>query len=317
MGAGSAKGVKPGNSEDADRLSTTSEQWETDHVAPPDPTRVTSKNTASETFAKTLAEVSEASGSKEEVVENNHTEEDKKEEPKKKTRFGFTRKKEDDEKADELVVEFSDEKKNNDKNNVDKSNKDISRKDADKKGFRLFNWKKDDKKNEEKDEVLDKDIDELEKTFDSLGIVGQNTFGEAGNQRKDAADDLELLQPMRKRNTVRGRGPRGPNGTVGGSGGSSNGSTGSKRAFKFSWETENDQTPSMMEEDEWEYKAESVLHYSQVTTGYEERAKVRRQYSKENGSSGGRRNSGNSSSKGNGSGNSRNEVVVFIALMLS
>lgn len=258
MGAGSAKGVKPENSDDGDRFSSSSEHWENDHTASDDPRKDRTKNNNSDNLTKTVAEVVEPSGSKTDDLENGETEE-KKEEHKKKTRFVFSRKKDDADKVDEFVNDSSedDQKNNSNKKNTDKTNKDIPRKDADKKGFRLFNWRKEEKKSEEKDVALDKDIDDLEKTFDSLGIVGKNLWGDdPPQQRKEAADDLELLEPMRKRKNVRVRGAVSTNGTAG-SGGSSNGSTGSKRTFKFSWETENQQTTTMEEEDEWEYKAVS------------------------------------------------------------
>ncbi|XP_069179318.1 cylicin-1-like [Procambarus clarkii] len=259
MGAGSAKGVKPEHHQDVDRLSTGSEIWGSDQPAADISKRVVPKINTNDNLAKTLAEISEPSGSRLDPLDAGQHEE-KKEEQKKKTRFGFTRKKDDDDRVDEFVVDSTDDKKDNDKKNEDKTNEDknnkeASKKDTEKRGFRLFHWKKDDKKIEEKDEALDKDIDDLEKTFDSLGIVGKNMWGEEANKHnKDTVDDLDLLQPMRKRNQVRVRAPRGVSGPVGSSSGS-NGSTSSKRNFKFSWESEGDQVPMKTEDDEWEYKA--------------------------------------------------------------
>ncbi|XP_066985790.1 cylicin-2-like [Macrobrachium rosenbergii] len=153
--------------------------------------------------------------------------------------------------------EEADKKKKEEK----KEERKDSKKDGEKRtGFKLFGWRS--KKGEERDNELDKDIDDLEKTFDSLGIVGKNMWGEekAPSPRKEAADDLELLEPMRKRKNVRVRGTRATNGMVAtengdsNAGKNSNASSGSRRTFRYSWETEKKKTKPD-DEDEWEYKA--------------------------------------------------------------
>ncbi|ROT66331.1 hypothetical protein C7M84_015645, partial [Penaeus vannamei] len=122
----------------------------------------------------------------------------------------------------------------------------------------------DDKKNE-KDEALDEGHQRPREDLRLLGIVGKNSWGDApAKPQKEAVDDLELLEPMRKRKNVRVRGPKGMNGVVaggtrgqdkGGSGSSDVGSTTSRRTFKYSWETETGPMAPKQQEDEWEYKA--------------------------------------------------------------
>ncbi|XP_068233526.1 protein starmaker-like isoform X2 [Palaemon carinicauda] len=179
-----------------------------------------------------------------------------------KRRFGFKfnkRHNNNNEEHDKPVEFEEDPQEEADKKK--KGDKKESKKDGDKKtGFKLFGWRN---KKEEPDAQLDDDIDQLEKTFDSLGIVGKNMWGDDDKPplpRKEAADDLELLEPMRKRKNVRVRGTRGMNGTIASAnhdpnaGKNSNASSGSRRTFRYSWETEKKKTKPD-DEDEWEYKA--------------------------------------------------------------
>ncbi|XP_042223970.1 uncharacterized protein LOC121867904 isoform X2 [Homarus americanus] len=249
MGAGSAKGVKPKGNDDGDQFSSSSDHWENDQ---PISKKDENKNNNSESFERTLAEISAPSGSNIETLDNGNPEE-KKDDLKKKTRFGFAKKKEDGTKVDSTQNDSSEDKKNtNDKKNTDKNNKDPT----EKKGFKLFNWKTE-KKSEEKDVGLEDDINDLEKTFDSLGIVGKNMWGNGPPNRLKEDEDPAIIEPMRKKKNVRMRGVKSMNGggMVEGGGSSSNSSTGSKRTFKFSWETENQTTPTKEDEEEWEYKA--------------------------------------------------------------
>ncbi|KAG7167715.1 hypothetical protein Hamer_G010098 [Homarus americanus] len=251
MGAGSAKGVKPKGNDDGDQFSSSSDHWENDQ---PISKKDENKNNNSESFERTLAEISAPSGSNIETLDNGNPEE-KKDDLKKKTRFGFAKKKEDGTKVDSTQNDSSEDKKNtNDKKNTDKNNKDPT----EKKGFKLFNWKTE-KKSEEKDVGLEDDINDLEKTFDSLGIVGKNMWGNGPPNRLKEDEDPAIIEPMRKKKNVRMRGVKSMNGggMVEGGGSSSNSSTGSKRTFKFSWETENQTTPTKEDEEEWEYKAVS------------------------------------------------------------
>ncbi|KAK3892293.1 hypothetical protein Pcinc_003850 [Petrolisthes cinctipes] len=260
MGAGSAKGVNPENSEDADGFSTSSDQWENE-VAPTskverEKNAKNNNNThpaaaATNTHSKIITEAAIASTSStnkapphSESVGIEAEEKSKKEEAKKKARFGFSRKKEDgdDNKIEDLGKENESNKK-----------EDNAKKEAEKKGFRIFNWSKKDEKKSEKDEALDDDINDLEKTFDSLGIVGKNTWGNetttTSKKKEGTVDDIELLEPMRKRKNAKTKGMNGKSSSCG-----SNGS--SKRTFKFSWETDGDKTTAKEEvEGEWEYKA--------------------------------------------------------------
>lgn len=251
MGAGSAKGVNPENSEDADGFSTSSDHWDNDvPTSKVEKENAKNNNTSTNAPAKIVTEAAIASTSTAPPPpESGVDTEEKKEDAKKKARFVFSRKKED---GDNKVENLGKESETSKKDNAD--DKDNAKKDAEKKGFRIFNWsKKDEKKAEEKDETLDKDINDLEKTFDSLGIVGKSMWGSESSKKKDGAvDDIEMLEPMRKRKNVK---TKGMNGKMS----SSSSSNGSKRTFKFSWETEGEKTSEKEEEEEeWEYKAVSV-----------------------------------------------------------
>ncbi|XP_069986729.1 uncharacterized protein [Penaeus vannamei] len=254
MGAGSAKGLQQPEEDDEDRFSSSSEQWGNDQSASDDSGRKDRDTSPESDIApKTIPSVENGESSGHEEMEG-----------KRRGLFTFSKKKDDPDK--DKVDDFVDETNEDDKKKKGgtKNNKNNAKKDNEKKGFRLFGWRKDDKKNE-KDEALDEDINDLEKTFDSLGIVGKNSWGDApAKPQKEAVDDLELLEPMRKRKNVRVRGPKGMNGVVaggtrgqdkGGSGSSDVGSTTSRRTFKYSWETETGPTAPKQQEDEWEYKA--------------------------------------------------------------
>nr|XP_027214181.1 uncharacterized protein LOC113807164 [Penaeus vannamei] len=258
MGAGSAKGLQQPEEDDEDRFSSSSEQWGNDQSASDDSGRKDRDTSPESDIApKTIPSVENGESSGHEEMEG-----------KRRGLFTFSKKKDDPDK--DKVDDFVDETNEDDKKKKGgtKNNKNNAKKDNEKKGFRLFGWRKDDKKNE-KDEALDEDINDLEKTFDSLGIVGKNSWGDApAKPQKEAVDDLELLEPMRKRKNVRVRGPKGMNGVVaggtrgqdkGGSGSSDVGSTTSRRTFKYSWETETGPTAPKQQEDEWEYKAVSCF----------------------------------------------------------
>lgn len=253
MGAGSAKGVNPEASEDSDGFSTSSDQWENEApTTKVEKENVKNNNTANNAPSKIVTEASIASTSNAPPHPENGIEaEEKKEDGKKKARFVFNRKKED---GDNKVEDLGRESETSRKDNAD----DKDKKDPEKKGFRIFNWsKKEEKKTEERDEGLDQDINDLEKTFDSLGIVGKSMWGNeggGGKKKEGAVDDIELLEPMRKRKNVKTK-------TMNGKTSSSSSSNGSKRTFKFSWETEGEKAlEKEEEEEEWEYKA--VSHYS-------------------------------------------------------
>ena len=256
MGAGSAKGVQAEENEDeVDSFSSTSsDHWEAEvdppaalaHPAPPKPPKPKPKPPIEPPSTSSVA-----------PIENIDAE--KKEKPKKKTTFGFSLRREpNNEKLDEVGNDSSDEEGN--KGERDEKGSDKEEKGKDKKGFRLFGWRKDEKK-KEKEEGLDEDISDLEKTFDSLGIVGKNKWGGETSRVEDTTlrEDV-ILSPMRKRKNVRGgRGVKGINGLTNGSNGrGSSGSNASKRTFKFSWEKDKQRSPPKDEEDEWEYKAVSV-----------------------------------------------------------
>nr|XP_027226920.1 uncharacterized protein LOC113818911 [Penaeus vannamei] len=197
-------------------------------------------------------------------VENGESSGHEEMEGKRRGLFTFSKKKDDPDK--DKVDDFVDETNEDDKKKKGgtKNNKNNAKKDNEKKGFRLFGWRKDDKKNE-KDEALDEGHQRPREDLRLLGIVGKNSWGDApAKPQKEAVDDLELLEPMRKRKNVRVRGPKGMNGVVaggtrgqdkGGSGSSDVGSTTSRRTFKYSWETETGPMAPKQQEDEWEYKA--------------------------------------------------------------
>lgn len=253
MGAGSAKGLQQPEDEDEDRFSSSSEQWGNDQSASDDSGRK-DRDTSPESDVVPNAPAPP-------IVENGESSEHEEMDGKRRGLFNFSKKK--DEQDKDKVDDFVDETNEDDrkKKGGTKNNKDNAKKDSEKKGFRLFGWRKDDKKTE-KDAGLDDDINDLEKTFDSLGIVGKNSWGDApAKPPKEAVDDLELLEPMRKRKNVRVRGPKGMNGVVAGgtagSGSSDLGSTTSRRTFKYSWETDKGSSTPKQQEDEWEYKAVS------------------------------------------------------------
>ncbi|XP_063597144.1 ABC transporter F family member 4-like [Penaeus indicus] len=189
MGAGSAKGLQQPDEDEEDRFSSSSEQWGNDQSASDDSGRK-DRDTSPESDVEPKAPP---------AVENGESSGHEEMEGKRRGLFHFSKKKDESDK--DRVDEFVDETNEDDKKKKGgtKNNKDNAKKDNEKKGFRLFGWRKDDKKNE-KDEALDDDINDLEKTFDSLGIVGKNSWGDApANPPKEAVDDLELLEPMRKR----------------------------------------------------------------------------------------------------------------------
>ena len=145
---------------------------------------------------------------------------------------------------------------------------------SERRGFKIFKWKRDDSNNSkriggvggesgnegDKDNRLDQDINDLEKTFDSLGIVGQNKWSEDNKPRP--LDDIENLEPMRNRKQVRVRAPRVVNGVAPTEGsGESSGSSSTKRTFRYSWEM-SDVTPT--QDDEWEYQAVRFYFYDKV-----------------------------------------------------
>lgn len=257
MGAGSAKGVNPENNEDSDGFSTSSDHWENEApTSKVEKENAKNNNTTTNAPSKVVTEGAIPSTSNAPPhPEYGIGAEEKKEDSKKKARFVFNRKKEE---GDNKVENLGKESETSKKDNAD--DKDNAKKDTDKKGFRIFNWsKKDEKKEEEKDEALDEDIDDLEKTFDSLGIVGKGMWGNEGGKKKEGAvDDIEMLEPMRKRKNVK---TKGMNGKMS----SSSSSNGSKRTFKFSWETEGEKTTEKEEEEEeWEYKAVSFVFFLSV-----------------------------------------------------
>ena len=129
------------------------------------------------------------------------------------------------------------------------------------KRFTLFG-----RKQEAKDKKLDSEINDLEKTFDSLGIVGKSVW-EGSQDSKPARrskDDLATLEPMRNRHNVRApRPPRGINGLTAlnsdrrlDTTASDMSTTSSNRKkFVFSWDTEEED--ENIEVDEWDYRAVS------------------------------------------------------------
>ncbi|KAK7068482.1 hypothetical protein SK128_006109 [Halocaridina rubra] len=278
MGAGSAKGLQPEHDDDdGDRLSNSSStHWQSEDNSDSDDSeqrahkKHNKRTVNAEVSSSAEPETPKAAGrhssdqdSSDERDEPHHSEDEekKKGEGKRKSFFKFSRKKSDHEKVDDFADESDDEGKKR------RDSKKNHKKDGEKPGFKLFGWRN--KKNEEKDAELDKDIDDLEKTFDSLGIQGKNMWIEDNNKARGgkSADDLELLEPMRKRKNIKVRGGhRGINGMVAGRndhnasktpGGTS---SGSKRTFRYSWETENDSNKSpKQQEDEWEYKAVSTI----------------------------------------------------------
>ncbi|XP_076030832.1 uncharacterized protein LOC143019017 [Oratosquilla oratoria] len=248
MGAGSAKGLKQEDEEDLDRFSTSSvDQWNDD--SDPEGTRPTEKDSVKE------AGEGQGGGGGGPGGEEKDGETMKGGKKRKNIIFRFGKWQDDDE-ADTDEEGENDKKSQQDKK--DNNNKENNKKDTEKKpGFRFFGWRKEDKK-EEKDEVLEKDIDDLEKTFDSLGIVGRPLWdgeedGEAQNKPKNSLeDDPELMKPMRLRRAANLKKPRDPKGKVTWSvGSSSTGSQTSRRTFRYSWETDE---KAPVPEDEWEYK---------------------------------------------------------------
>ncbi|CAL4120482.1 unnamed protein product, partial [Meganyctiphanes norvegica] len=256
MGAGSAKGLRTteDDDDDIDRYSTNSDQWDEDQ-----PDGETSKSNKQEHVIRVVTEIPPLDP---DLGDNNQTT-TKKEETKKRGLFKFNRRKEggveklenSGDENDEVEKKNKENKKNSEKNNKNKSVEvDVV---SDKKGgFRLFGWRKDEHKIEEKEIQLDQEINDLEKTFDSLGIVGRNLWEEdQNNQQQTAADDLALLEPMRKRKQVRTKIPNGTKTSIiNGGGGSGGSSSTSKRTFKYSWETSSTDSKSQ-DEDAWDYKA--------------------------------------------------------------
>ena len=162
--------------------------------------------------------------------------------------FGFSKWKDDDEDKTSAPTQ---------------GEKDTKEKDEGKKGggFRLFGgWRKDDKK-EQKDETLDEEIDDLHKTFDSLGI---DTKG--NNKKKDkksqSADDIRKLSPMRSKANIKPRPLRTSHARRNGENILDSLSGGNRRNFKYSWETEQTNSTSIPIEDQWSYKAVGlVIHF--------------------------------------------------------
>ncbi|KAK8384227.1 hypothetical protein O3P69_009165 [Scylla paramamosain] len=249
MGAGSAKGVQPEENEDeVDSFSSTSsDQWEreVDTPATPAPPSPVPPPPPAKSKPKPPAPPVEApkAGTSVARIEN---EEEKKDKPKKKTTFGFTLRREHHSDKIEDVNDSSDDEGERER---EKKARGKLEKEKDKKGFRLFGWRKEEKKTER--DGLDDDIDDLEKTFDSLGIVGKNMWAPDGKNERKIEREEAVLSPMRKRKNVKGRGKT----ATGQVNGSSSGSNASKRTFRFSWETEKQKSPPRDEGDEWEYKA--------------------------------------------------------------
>ncbi|XP_050689608.1 uncharacterized protein LOC126981940 [Eriocheir sinensis] len=269
MGAGSAKGVKQEENEDeVDSFSSgSSENWEESNT-PPAPKKAPAAAPPGPHKHKPKPPVAPAEPPSTSTtttslvhIENGEPAEEKKGKPKKK--FGFSLRRDQTDKVNDVNNDSSDEEeaKTERKGEKGKEKKKGGGGGGGGGGFKLFNWRKDEKKSE-KDEALDLDIDDLEKTFDSLGIVGKNMWsGEEGkngsdntNPNKQTDGDDVLLSPMRKRRNVK-KGGAGK-GVMNGGGGQSGGSNASKRTFKFSWEKDKQQKAAAKdEEDEWEYKA--------------------------------------------------------------
>ncbi|XP_018007839.1 uncharacterized protein LOC108665578 [Hyalella azteca] len=129
--------------------------------------------------------------------------------------------------------------------------------------FKIFGHRKKISK-AQKDEKLDSDINDLEKTFDSLGIVGKDATKDGGGNKSSmrSKDDLEALEPMRNRMNVRiSRPVRELNGVTtardmyGRRGSdSTSGSNNGRKKFNYSWEND-EENAAPVRQDEWIYQA--------------------------------------------------------------
>ena len=250
MGAGSAKGLrKSASADEADKLSISSDgQWvegvENETTSELNNTLVEGKRSKSFDFPTSTPKQSElrvTTDQNKEVIQ-----------PRKKKIWTslFNSEKED--------------KNEEDEENIGESEEIPQKETSNQKRFRIFGGKK---KDQVKDEKLDSEINDLEKTFDSLGIVGKSVWegGQDIKPKQQSKDDLATLEPMRNRLNVRmARPPRGINGLSVSSDFLSgrradqdlNSTSGSKKKFNFSWDTEEEDKESV-EVDEWDYRAVS------------------------------------------------------------
>lgn len=276
MGAGSAKGVRI-NDEDFDiendRFSVIS------HDSPeinakgerPGANNNNNNNNASDKKSKVRVKIEalydesdeeEGSG----VTPTKPAVTSEREDEKKRGLFGFSRRREEDDKTNVFVHESDNE-----------GAKKGGKRDGSK-GFKLFSFRKDGRKSEEKDEPLDQEINDLQKTFDSLGIVGQahgtqKTHNGTAARKSQSADDIRDLEPMRNRMNQKRRFSRPSNMTAAGPAlrrtgdGLNTSSGGSKRTFKYSWEVnDHNGCSSPSKSEEWKYEAVSNANLSLIET---------------------------------------------------
>jgi len=255
MGAGSAKGLrKSASADDADNLSSHSDdEWvETDKLDEGTSIKPLNEGHRSKSFdfPSTFSKENELK------VTRNENEEDA---------GGGDQNSNATKKGGRKIWNFFSDKNDTNEDEVNSESESESNRENNKetktKKFRLFG-----KKNKEvKDEKLDSDINDLEKTFESLGIVGKSVWEQDIKPKQQSKDDLDTLEPMRNRLNVRmARPPRGINGLtvtnerrLDSNGSDINSTSSSKKKFNFSWDTEDDN--KSLEIDEWDYRAVGEL----------------------------------------------------------
>lgn len=241
MGAGSAKGLRKSSSlDDGDKVSINSDgQWEDGGTsASPGNSNDGTKRSKSFDFPPSNPDNF--------GLHIHDSPPGKKEQPRRKL-FTFSREKgsPDDKNEDDSDSDSNEKKENNTRR------------------FNIFGGRKKDKK----DEKLDEDIDDIEKTFDSLGIAGKNSWndGQDIKPKQHSKDDLDALEPMRNKTNVRiSRPTRGINGLSNEFYNKKdvdlNSTSSSRRKFNFSWEND-DEKPIPKQTDDWNYKAVSLNYF--------------------------------------------------------
>lgn len=243
MGAGSAKGLRKSvSADDVDQNSENSDgHWDVDgkSVIGSPVKRPVDANKRSKSF-----DIHPSNPTNSEFHGQNTPIPTKKEMSKKKL-FSFRRDRKDSE-------EKHDEDSDSDTNH---------RKESQHSRFKFFG----NRKKEKKDEKLDDEINDIERTFESLGIIGKSTWndGQDIKPKQKSKDDIDALEPMRNKSNVRiARPPRGINGlTIGNelykrNDGDLSSTASSKKRFNFSWEADGPRA-APKNVDEWNYQAVS------------------------------------------------------------
>ncbi|KAF2356070.1 hypothetical protein FHG87_013172 [Trinorchestia longiramus] len=244
MGAGNAKGLrKSASADDVDDISVASDgQWDDNRPQQTHSKNEDSTNDHHRSKSFDFPQQSDRENDNLRVIQDNAEGQPAKRDNKRGGFFHFRKEK------DENKIE-------------DESESELESKENENRRFKFFGRKKDTKP--QKDDKLDSEINDLEKTFDSLGILGKENKKDGGENNSSTRnkDDLDSLEPMRNRQNVRiARPPRGLNGLttgrdfLGRRNSDFTASSGSgKKKFNFSWESD-EETQRPTKQDEWSYE---------------------------------------------------------------